>query len=74
MAFTTSAGESPLACSSVGWRSTMIWRCFPPYGQGMAAPGTVAMNRWIGREVEQLLLGKSLPESASCRIGTLEAL
>ena len=29
-AFTTSAGESPLACSACGSISTWIWRCLPP--------------------------------------------
>ena len=54
----------------------MIWRCLPPYGHGTAAPGTV--TSWVAWK----LAAKSInccsdspsPESASCRIGTLEAL
>src|SRR5271155_2196467 len=41
IALTTSRGESPFDWSALVSRSTCPWRCFPPYGYGMAHPGTV---------------------------------
>jgi hypothetical protein len=42
MAFVTSDADRPLERSAEGSRSTCTWRCLPPYGYGMAAPGIVA--------------------------------
>src|ERR1700757_5484289 len=41
IALTTSSADSPFDCNSVVLRSTCTWRCFPPYGYGTEAPGTV---------------------------------
>jgi hypothetical protein len=41
MAFTTSAGAIPRACSAGRSRSTEITRLLPPYGNGTATPGMV---------------------------------
>src|SRR6185436_15298770 len=40
-ALTTSAGDSPRACSACMSRSTLICRFLPPYGNGIATPGIV---------------------------------
>src|SRR6185312_4206891 len=47
---------SPFAWSATGSRSTEINRCLPPYGNGSAAPCTVA----------SCVRMKLLPESKSC--------
>jgi hypothetical protein len=44
-AFTTSVGDRPLACMAAESISIETSRCFPPYGQGTAAPCTVA--NWV---------------------------
>src|ERR1700682_3145716 len=36
-----SGGASPLDWSRPGFKFTITCRCFPPYGNGMEAPGTV---------------------------------
>ena len=41
-ALTMSVGERPLACRAWESISTEISRCLPPYGNGSAAPCTVA--------------------------------
>jgi hypothetical protein len=41
-AFTTSFGDSPLACMAAESMSIETSRCLPPYGQGTDAPCTVA--------------------------------
>ncbi len=39
--FTMSIGDSPFDCSAVESISTETTRDFPPYGNGIEAPGTV---------------------------------
>jgi hypothetical protein len=43
-ALPTSRGDKPHADKRAGSKSTTICRCLPPYGQGICAPGTVAMS------------------------------
>ncbi len=58
-AFTTSAGDRPLACSRSGRISIITWRCFPPYGQGIAAPERSRASAYgVRGEVEKLLLAQ----------------
>ena len=45
IALTTSSGDRPFDCSAVVFRSTCTWRCLPPYGYGIEAPGTV--TSWV---------------------------
>ena len=71
---TMSIGARPFDWSSRGSRSTITWRCLPPYGYGMDAPGTV--TSWVRRKFRPTSLSSDsdIPERASWRIGTVEAL
>jgi hypothetical protein len=40
----TSRGDSPRAWSRCGSMSIMTWRCLPPYGYGIWAPGIVEIS------------------------------
>src|SRR5207247_749087 len=73
-AVTTSAGDSPFDWSRRWSRSTMIWRCLPPYGYGIEAPGTV--TSWVLRKLRPASLSSDSesPDRASCRMGTVDAL
>ena len=76
MVLTTSAGASPLACSMRVLRSTMTWRCLPPNGHGIATPRIVTSwgRRKLTPRSKSCCSASPSPDSASCRIGTLEAL
>jgi hypothetical protein len=72
----TSCADSPRACIAATSRSICTWRCLPPYGKGIAAPCTVTSG---GRTVltprsNSACSDSPLPDSASCRIGTVDAL
>src|SRR5438874_10070242 len=73
-AVTMSDGESLLDCSRRWSRSTMTWRCLPPYGYGMDAPGTV--TSWVLGKLRPTSLSSDSerPDRASWRIGTVDAL
>ncbi len=76
IAFTTSIGASPFACSARVSRSTTIWRILPPNGSGTAAPWTVAScvrMKLLPRSYSCCSASVSL-DSPSCRIGTVDAL
>src|SRR2546422_4493672 len=71
-AVTTSAGDSPFDWSRRWSRSTMIWRCLPPYGYGIEAPGTV--TSWVLRKLRPASLSSDSesPDRASCRMRSEE--
>ncbi len=71
---TTSIGARPFDCSSRGSRSTITCRCLPPYGYGIDAPGTV--TSWVRRKLSPTSFSSAsdIPDSASWRIGTVDAL
>src|SRR5258708_10396794 len=73
-AVTTAAGESALDWSRRWSRSTMTWRCLPPYGYGMEAPGTV--TSWVRKKLRPTSLSSDsdMPDRASWGIGTVDAL
>src|SRR5271156_1433143 len=75
-AFTTSTGERPFDWSAVMLRSTMTFRCFPPYGYGMAVPGTLMRPTRIKfcPMSESCCSVASGADRPSCKIGTEEAL
>ncbi len=54
----------------------MTWRCLPPNGYGMATPGMVTSwgRRKLTPRSKSCCSARPSPESASWRIGTLEAL
>ena len=54
----------------------MIWRCLPPYGNGIAAPWTVAScgADEVDAEVEELLLGQALPRQRELEDRHVDAL
>src|SRR5438128_3087386 len=60
-AVTTSVGDSPFDWSRRWSRSTMTWRCLPPYGNGTDAPGT---GHELGpQEVEADVIERRLGEA-----------
>src|SRR5438128_11138342 len=69
-AVTTSAGDSPFDWSRRWSRSTMIWRCLPPYGKGMDAPGIVTSCVLRKLRATPLSADSDKPDRASWRIGT----
>ncbi len=75
-ALTTSLGDRPLACKAAELMSTITWRTLPPYGSGTEEPCTVAS--WVRMKLlprsNNCCSGSSSLDSASCRIGTDEAL
>ena len=76
MALTTSAGDSPLACSAAGPDPPGSAAACRRRGYGVCAPSMVAS--WM----RMVLVARSFsccsfspgPERPSCRMGTLEAL
>ncbi len=75
-ALATSCPDRPRACSAVGLRSIWIWRSLPPNGYGIAAPGTVTsgVRNWLMAKSARFCSVRPSPDSASWRIGTVEAL
>ncbi len=76
MVLRTSAGASPLACSMRVFRSTITCRCLPPNGNGMATPRIVTSwgRRKLTPRSKSCCSASPSPDSASWRIGTLDAL
>ena len=74
-ALTMSLGVSPNCCSFAGSRSTITWRCLPPYGYGSAAPCTVAscVRRKLLPRSKSCCSGSVLLESPNWMIGVVEA-
>jgi hypothetical protein len=72
----TSCADKPFDCSACGSRSICTWRWRPPDGYGIAAPGTVTRpgRIWLTAVSNSLPSDSPTPDSASCRIGTVEAL
>ncbi len=75
-ALATSWPDSPRACSAVELRSIWIWRCLPPNGYGIAAPGTVTsgVRSWLMPMSARFCSVSPSPDSATWMIGTVEAL
>jgi len=61
-ALATSCPDSPRACNADRLRSICTWRCLPPNGYGMAAPGTVTQRRaqLVDADVGEILLGQAV--------------
>ena len=75
-AVATSCAESPRACSAAGSMSICMKRALPPKGSGIAAPGTVTsrVRTTVMATSPSACSVMPLPESAICRMGTVEAL
>src|SRR3954470_8820492 len=76
IAVETSAGDTPSAYMRSGSRSTMTWRCLPPYGYGLCNPGIVINcgRRVLIARSNICCSGNESLEIESWMIGTSDAL